>query len=419
MTDPRRRGSQAFAHDLDAALRERGRSSAVVALSGTGEMDFPVLGPGRLHPSTLRELRRRAAGAGVVIAHGSTTLDACGIALAGTGTPFVYVNIGDPRHWARDSLRRARVGLLLRRAAAIASVSPTGREILLQTYRLAPGRVRAIPNGRRPERFRPPDSTDRSKARAELGLPTGATVLVVVGALAVEKRVALAIEAFARLVEAASERVEVAAKPPEVTSEPAEPRTSEPTEPPTSEPVAPPTSDRAELTTTERAEPPTSERAETPTSGPTELPDYHLLVAGEGPERAALEALAARRAPGRVTFTGNLADLGPVYRAGDVLVLSSTSEGVPGVLVEAGMTAIPAAATDVGFVRDVVVDGVTGALAEVGPGAGDPAPLVAAIRRVLADREAMGRAARAHCLERHAMETVVDAWTALLDEHTR
>ncbi|MFI1581011.1 glycosyltransferase family 4 protein [Embleya sp. NPDC020630] len=364
VTDPRRRGSQAFAHDLDAALRDRGRSSAVVALAGSGEMDFPVLGPGRLHPSTLRELRRRAAGAGVVIAHGSTTLDACGIALAGTGTPFVYVNIGDPRHWARDALRRARVGLLLRRAAAIASVSPTGREILLHTYRLAPGRVRAIPNGRRPERFPPPDATDRSKARAELRLPTGATVLVVVGALAVEKRVALAIEAFAQLVEGDSQRAEEA-----------------------------------------------SEHAE--------LPTYRLLVAGEGPERAALEALAARRAPGRVTFTGNLADLGPVYRAGDVLVLSSTSEGVPGVLVEAGMTAIPAAATDVGFVRDVVVDGVTGALAEVGPGAGDPAPLVAAIRRVLADRDAMGRAARARCLERHAMETVVDAWTALLDEHTR
>lgn len=364
VTDPRRRGSQAFAHDLDAALRDRGRSSAVVALSGTGEMDFPVLGPGRLHPSTLRELRRRAAGAGVVIAHGSTTLDACGIALAGTRTPFVYVNIGDPRHWARDTLRRARVGLLLRRAAAIASVSPTGREILLHTYRLAPGRVRAIANGRRPERFPPPDSTDRCEARAELGLPPGATVLVVVGALAVEKRVALAIEAFAQLVEGAAERVEAAPEN-------------------------------------------------------TELPDYHLLVAGEGPERAALEALAARRAPGRVTFTGNLADLGPVYRAGDVLVLSSTSEGVPGVLVEAGMTAIPAAATDVGFVRDVVVDGVTGALAEVGPGAGDPVPLVAAIRRVLADRDAMGRAARARCLERHAMETVVDAWTALLDEHTR
>ncbi|MGC0417664.1 glycosyltransferase family 4 protein [Embleya sp. AB8] len=365
VTDPRRRGSQAFAHDLDAALRDRGRASSIVALAGSGEMDIPLLGPGRLHPSTLRALRRRASGAGVVIAHGSTTLDACGIALAGTRTPFVYVNIGDPRHWARDPLRRARVGLLLRRSAAIASVSPTGRQILLDTYRLAPARVRAIPNGRRPERFPPPDATDRAKARAELGLPVDATVLIVVGALAVEKRVALAIEAFALLAAGAG---------------------------------AGSGSGSGEM---------------------AELPPCHLLVAGEGPERAALESLAERRAPGRITFTGNLADLGPVYRAGDVLVLSSTSEGVPGVLVEAGLTAIPAAATDVGFVRDVVVDGVTGALAEVGPGPGDPAPLVAAIRRVLADRDAMGQAARARCLERHTMETVVDAWTALLDEQCR
>ncbi|MFI1385283.1 glycosyltransferase [Embleya sp. NPDC020886] len=361
VTDPRRRGSQAFAHDLDVALRERGRASSIVALAGSGELDIPVLGPGRLHPRTLRALRRRAAGVGLVIAHGSTTLDACGIALVGAGTPFVYVNIGDPRHWAKDALRRARVGLMLRRATAIASVSPMGREVLLHAYRLAPERVRAIPNGRRPERFPPPDESDRAKARAELGLPAEATVLAVVGALAGEKRVALAIEAFGLL--AGTEPASVGEHP--------------------------------------------------------QTPDHRLLVAGEGPERAALEALAERRAPGRVTFTGNLADPGPVYRAADLLVLSSTSEGVPGVLVEAGLSAVPAAATDVGFVRDVVVDGVTGALADVGPGPGDPRALVAAIRRVLADRDTMGRAARARCLERHAMETVVDAWIALLDEQRR
>ncbi|WP_406299294.1 glycosyltransferase family 4 protein [Embleya sp. NBC_00888] len=372
VTDPRRRGSQAFAHDLDAALRGRGRASSVVALAGTGEMAIPVLGPGRLHPRTLRELRRRAAGVGLVIAHGSTTLDACGIALAGTGTPFVYVNIGDPRHWARDPLRRARVGLMLRRAVAIASVSPMGRDVLLRTYRLRPDRVRAIPNGRRPERFPPPEGDDRAKARAELGLPADALVLAVVGALAAEKRVALAIEAFALLEDGERDTASGAIAEPAATG--------------------------------------AAER---------ERPSYHLLVAGEGPERSSLEALAERRSPGRVAFTGNLADLGPVYRAADALVLSSTSEGVPGVLVEAGLSAVPAAATDVGFVRDVVVDGVTGALADVGPGPGDPRALVAAIRRVLAGRDAMGRAVRERCLERHAMDTVVDAWIALLDERSR
>jgi glycosyltransferase involved in cell wall biosynthesis len=361
VTDPRRRGSQAFAHDLDAALRERGRRSSIVALAGDGEMDIPALGPTRLHHRTLRELRRLSVGADIVIAHGSTTLDACGIALTGTGTPFVYVSIGDPRHWAPDRLRRARVGLLLRRAAAIASVSPMGRDILRATYRLAPERVQAIPNGRRPERFLPADRGDRAKARVELGLPAEATVLAVVGALAAEKRVALAIEAFALLVEDAGEAAR---------------------------------NGRAPLEPRDRV---------------------RLVVAGEGPERGRLEELARRRVPGLVTFTGNIADVGPVYRASDALVLSSTSEGVPGVLVEAGLTGVPAAATDVGFVRDVVVDGVTGALGA----SGDPQALVGAIRRVLADRDAMGRAARARCLERYAMETVVDAWVGLLDATSR
>ncbi|MYV98253.1 glycosyltransferase family 4 protein [Streptomyces sp. SID3343] len=365
MTDPRRRGSQAFAHDLDAALRERGRQSSIVALAGGGELDIAVLGPTRMHHRTLRELRRRAAEADVVVAHGSTTLDACGIALTGTGTPFVYVNIGDPRHWAPDRLRRARVGAMLRRAAAVASVSPTGRDILRETYRLVPERVQAIPNGRRPERFLPPDAADRAEARAELGLPAGATVLAVVGALAPEKRVALAIEAFALLV-----------------------------------------TDTTEI----------ADKAAADGLPPREQPDcLRLVVAGDGPERERLETLAHRRAPGLVTFTGNVADLGPVYRASDAIVLSSVSEGVPGVLVEAGLTGVPAAATDVGFVRDVVVDGVTGALDP----SGEPRALAVAIRRVLADREAMGRAARARCLERHAMETVVDAWVTLLDGTSR
>lgn len=357
VTDPRRRGAQAFARDLDEALRDRGRTSAIVALAGSGEMDIPVLGPGRLHPFTLRELRRRSAAASIVVAHGSTTLDACGIALMGSRTPFVYVNIGDPRHWAGDTLRRVRVGLMLRRARAIASVSPQGREVLLDTYRLVQGRVRTIPNGRRPERFTPPDATDRAGARADLGLPAGTTVLAVVGALAPEKRVHLAIEAFAQLVTA------------------------------------------DETATTDR--------------------DLRLVVAGDGPERAALEELAARAVPGRVTFTGNLAEPERVYHAVDVLVLSSASEGVPGVLVEAGLAGIPAAATDVGFVGDVVVDGVTGALAPTRGGPHDVSALAAAIRRVLADRDAMGLAARARCLERHAMDTVVDAWAALLDESGR
>ncbi len=362
ITDPRRRGAQTFAYDLHRELLARGTTSEIVALgtdessnadSGAGvggqrELPVPTLGARRLGRDTLTALRKQAGSARVVVAHGSTTLPACALALAFTRTPFVYVNIGDPRHWAATPLRRLRVGLLLRRAAAVASVSAVGRDLLVRRYKLPPARVRAIPNGRCPEAYPRVDAAARAAARDALGIAHDARVLAVVGALGPEKRVDIAIEAFARL-------------------------------------------------------------AGDPSAGPGGA--LLLLIAGDGTERARLTETATRRVPGRVRFLGTVDDAGPVYRAADALLLTSDSEGVPGVLVEAGLSGIPAVATDVGFVRDAVLDGETGAL--VPPG--DPKAVADAARRVLADAEALGAAAYEHCVATYGMATVVDAWQNLLD----
>ena len=124
------------------------------------------------------------------------------------------------------------------------------------------------------------------------------------------------------------------------------------------------------------------------------LPHAYLVVAGDGPERAALEAQAAAAAGSRVRFTGALADAGPVYAAADVIVLPSRTEGMPAVLIEAGLRQRAVVASRVGAVPDVVVDGETGVL--VGPG--DVEALARALDRVLTDVGSMGRAARRHCL---------------------
>ena len=107
------------------------------------------------------------------------------------------------------------------------------------------------------------------------------------------------------------------------------------------------------------------------------LPGVHLLVAGNGPERAALEAQAARDAPSRVRFVGALPDVAPVLAAADAVVLASRTEGMPGVLIEAGLSDRPVVAFDVGAVSEVVADGETGVLVAAGrrrrPGGGAPA----------------------------------------------
>jgi glycosyltransferase involved in cell wall biosynthesis len=77
---------------------------------------------------------------------------------------------------------------------------------------------------------------------------------------------------------------------------------------------------------------------------------------------------------------------------------------VPGVLIEAGLAALPVVATDVGWVREVIVDGVTGVLVPPAPSA----ELAAAVRRVLAERDRMGRAARVRCLEQFEFGSVLE-----------
>jgi len=136
----------------------------------------------------------------------------------------------------------------------------------------------------------------------------------------------------------------------------------------------------------------------------------HLVVVGEGPLRRELVDLAEQAAPGRVSFLGPRTDMRSVYWAADALVLTSVSEGVPGVLIEAGLCGLPVVSTDVGLVREVVVDGRTGRLVRVG----DRDGLSDALEDVISNRTELGRNAREHCRERFDLDRVTDQWLRLL-----
>lgn len=86
--------------------------------------------------------------------------------------------------------------------------------------------------------------------------------------------------------------------------------------------------------------------------------DMHVLILGDGPERAACEELA-RSLPslyGRVTFAGHQPDPRPHYRAMDVFCISSDTEQMPVALVEAMASSLPVVSTDVGDVRAMLPD---------------------------------------------------------------
>jgi glycosyltransferase involved in cell wall biosynthesis len=140
------------------------------------------------------------------------------------------------------------------------------------------------------------------------------------------------------------------------------------------------------------------------------MDDVVLVVAGDGPRRAALEAEARRSAPGRVRFLGELADPRVALAAAEVLVVPSDTEGQPAVAIEAGLSGLPVVATRVGGLAEIVDDGRSGFL--VPPG--DVAALAGAVRAALADGPAMGEAGRRACRTRFDLDVVAAEWDRLL-----
>ncbi|HEV8114196.1 MAG TPA: glycosyltransferase [Planctomycetota bacterium] len=84
----------------------------------------------------------------------------------------------------------------------------------------------------------------------------------------------------------------------------------------------------------------------------------HVLIVGEGEERAGLEALVGKTPSlfGRVHFAGYVADPRDHYRAMDVYCLSSDTEQMPVALLEAMASGLAVVSTDVGDVRAILPD---------------------------------------------------------------
>lgn len=95
------------------------------------------------------------------------------------------------------------------------------------------------------------------------------------------------------------------------------------------------------------------------------LADVDLLIAGDGPERTSLEVLARTLSVAdRVRFLGALpqSELRHVYGAADVLVLASSREGWPNVLLEAMACGTPVIASNVYGTPEIVTAPEAGSL---------------------------------------------------------
>jgi len=134
------------------------------------------------------------------------------------------------------------------------------------------------------------------------------------------------------------------------------------------------------------------------------VPAARFVICGAG-DLAAKVAAAAHDLGGSVRLLGWRADVETVYAAADLILLTSDNEGMPVSLIEAGLAGLPAVATDVGSVSEVVQNGSTGLL-----GRCDADDLARGVIRLLRDgalRERLGAAAAAFTRERFGPERLV------------
>lgn len=146
------------------------------------------------------------------------------------------------------------------------------------------------------------------------------------------------------------------------------------------------------------------------------LSEAMFLMVGDGPLRSRVDAQIRRMGLiGRVVMSGVREDVPDILRASDLLLLASRTEGMPGVVIEAGMLGVPVAGYALAGVPEVVIHGLTGVLTAPA----DREGLARSVAELLMDadvRRAMGEAARERCRAVFDIRTVAPRYLQLYEE---
>ncbi len=144
-----------------------------------------------------------------------------------------------------------------------------------------------------------------------------------------------------------------------------------------------------------------------------------LVLAGDGPEHAAVRTEAARLGlTDDVAFAGPVRNLPPLLRASDLFLLPSAHESFGLAALEAMSCGVPVVGSRTGGLPEVVEHGVTGLLAAPG----DVDEMAALVLRALSDdalRASLSRAARDRAVRLFRAEPVLARWEAIYEDVVR
>ena len=146
-----------------------------------------------------------------------------------------------------------------------------------------------------------------------------------------------------------------------------------------------------------------------------QVPEAALVIVGDGPLRAALEAQAEQAGlSDALRFMGDRHDVPRLLTGMEVFALTSTSEGYSVALLEACASSLPIVATDVGGNREIVRHGINGRLVP----SGDTAAIATALIALLRGGEqaaAMGRAGYVWAQAEASFRTMAERYHGLYD----
>ena len=143
--------------------------------------------------------------------------------------------------------------------------------------------------------------------------------------------------------------------------------------------------------------------------------NFHVVLIGDGPEKTRLEGLSKTfGVTDRVAFLGEVPNAAEWMKGMDVFCFTSTSEGLPNVIMEAAAAGLPVVAWKLPFIEELLPDKSMSLLSK----AGDLDSMLGNLTELIISqslRENIGRAAQKYVLENFGIERFIQKMSSVYE----